>query len=88
MSEASDVRVARCGHMVLRVWRKAQLEERLARGEAWTDSGRVFTREDGTPFHPSFVTARFQRLAFAAGCRRSGCTTCGTARSLYQLGGC
>jgi integrase len=41
--------------------------ERLAWDEAWTDSGRVFTRENGTSLDPSFVTARFQRLAFAAG---------------------
>src|SRR5262245_38461512 len=32
---------------VLRTWRKAQVAERLAWGQAWTDSGRVFTRENG-----------------------------------------
>jgi integrase len=29
-----------------------QLAERLEWGSAWTDSGRVFTREDGTPLRP------------------------------------
>ncbi|WP_239377467.1 tyrosine-type recombinase/integrase, partial [Frankia sp. Cj5] len=33
---------------------------------AWTDSVRVFTREDGSDIHPSFLSYRFQRLAFAA----------------------
>jgi hypothetical protein len=37
---------------VLREWRMRQLEERLAWGPAWTDTGRVFTREDGTDLHP------------------------------------
>jgi hypothetical protein len=53
--------------VVLRAWRRAQFAVRLAWGGAWTDSGRVFTREDGRPLHPSFVTAGFQRLAFDAG---------------------
>jgi hypothetical protein len=33
----------------LRSHRAAQAAERLARGEGWTDSGLVFTNEDGTP---------------------------------------
>jgi hypothetical protein len=37
---------------VLAAWRKAQLEERLAWGTAWTDAGRVFTKEDGTAAPP------------------------------------
>jgi Phage integrase family len=68
-SEASDAKVALDATTVavLKSWRKAQVAERLAWGEAWTDSARVFTREDGRPPHPSFVTVRFQRLAFDAG---------------------
>jgi hypothetical protein len=34
-------------------WRKAQLADRMAWGSAWTDTGRVFTREDGTPLRPA-----------------------------------
>lgn len=30
---------------VLRGWRRRQLEDRLAWGPAWTDSGRVFCRD-------------------------------------------
>jgi integrase len=47
---------------VLREWRKHQLEERLAWGPDWTDTGRVFTREDGTDLHPERVSERFRRL--------------------------
>jgi integrase len=35
----------------LRAWPKRQVEERMAWGAAWTDSGRVFTRENGTDLH-------------------------------------
>lgn len=47
---------------LLRATRKRQLEERLAWGEAWTDSGYVFTREDGLPYHPEYLSDRFDRL--------------------------
>lgn len=52
---------------VLRAHRARQLEERLAWGEAWQDTGRVFTREDGSELNPKWVGAHFERLAFAAG---------------------
>lgn len=51
----------------LRAWRKAQLAERIAWGPAWTDSGRVFTREDGTPIRPGWASVRFAALAARAG---------------------
>src|SRR5206468_2778630 len=31
-------------------------------GEAWTDSGYVFVREDGSPLHPESISQRFDRL--------------------------
>jgi integrase len=43
----------------LRAWRAAQVAERLAWGGAWTDSGLVFTREDGTPLHPEWLSDAF-----------------------------
>jgi len=52
---------------VLRTWRKVQLAERMAWGSAWTDSGRVFTREDGTPLRPGWISTRFATLAQRAG---------------------
>jgi integrase len=48
---------------VLRGWRKAQLAERMEWGAAWTDSGRVFTRGDGKPLRPGWVSTRFDALA-------------------------
>ena len=51
----------------LRAWRKAQLTGRLSWGEAWTDTGLVFTREDGTPVPGQWISVRFETLAFRAG---------------------
>jgi integrase len=51
----------------LRSHRARQLEERLAWGTAWTDTGLVFTREDGTILHPAQVSKRFVRLVRDAG---------------------
>jgi integrase len=45
----------------LRRLRKTQLEERLAWGPAWTDTGLVFTREDSTGLHPDCVGDAFER---------------------------
>jgi len=54
----------------LRSWRAAQLEERLAWGAAWTDSGLVFTREDGTPMHPEWLSDAFDWRIRTAGLPR------------------
>lgn len=52
---------------VLRTHHHLQKQERLAWGAAWTDSGRVFTREDGSPLKPGWVSDHFERMSFAAG---------------------
>lgn len=52
---------------ILRTWRRAQLEERMAWGPAWTDTGLVFTKEDGSGLHGDFISQRFERLVKAAG---------------------
>jgi integrase len=51
----------------LTAWRKVQLAERLEWGPAWTDSGRVFTREDGTPLRGGWISERFGTLSARAG---------------------
>ncbi len=51
----------------LRAHRRRQLEERMAWGEAWVDSGLLFTREDGSALHPQTLRWHLQRLAKAAG---------------------
>ena len=52
----------------LRAHRVAQVEDRLALGDAYKASGDlVFTHEDGSPIHPERFTGWFRQL-----CGRSG----------------
>jgi integrase len=55
---------------VLRAHRKAQLEDRIAWGPDWTDTGLVFTRENGERLHPVVVSRQFLEFAAAAGLPR------------------
>jgi integrase len=43
--------------------RTLRKRERLAAGEAWEDSGRMFTDELGERLHPDYVSRRFRELA-------------------------
>ncbi|MFJ9555312.1 tyrosine-type recombinase/integrase [Nocardiopsis sp. NPDC101807] len=52
---------------VLRGWKKFQNQARLKAGAEWADSGLVFTRQDGSGWHPSHVSDWFARIARAAG---------------------
>lgn len=52
---------------VLRAHRIRQTEERLQWGAAWTDTGKVFTLEDGKWLHPETVSDAFRRIYLAAG---------------------
>ena len=47
---------------VLKAWRDRQAFEALEWGDAWVNSGRVFTREDGTPLRPAYVSEHFKIL--------------------------
>jgi integrase len=47
--------------------RTLRKRERLAAGEAWADSGRMFTDELGEALHPDHVSRRFREMAKAAG---------------------
>ena len=47
--------------------RTLRKRERLAAGEAWADSGRMFTDELGEALHPDYVSRRFRELAKAPG---------------------
>ncbi|MGP3960022.1 site-specific integrase [Nonomuraea sp. 3N208] len=51
---------------VLRAHRRSQAAERLAAGEAWADSGFVFTDKSGQPLHPQHISDQFYRLAYEA----------------------
>ena len=46
--------------------RRIQLEERLAWGPAYQDSGHIFTKENGSPLHPDETSKRFNRLVALA----------------------
>ena len=52
---------------VLRRHRAQQAQERLAWGEGWTDSGHVFTREDGQPLHPDWTSDAWGRQVRTSG---------------------
>jgi integrase len=52
---------------VLKAWKAQQAADRLAWGQGWTDTGLVFTRDDGTGWHPETVTKTLPKLARAAG---------------------
>ncbi|NUK14079.1 tyrosine-type recombinase/integrase [Streptomyces lunaelactis] len=50
---------------LLRWWRDCQEAEKnewLETTGEWTESGRVFTLEDGTEYHPQYFSDRFERL--------------------------
>ncbi len=51
---------------VLKAHRKRQMRERLKWGEAYVETGRVFTQDDGEWLHPTWVTDQFQHLATEA----------------------
>jgi integrase len=47
--------------------RTLRKRERVAAGEAWEDSRRMFTDELGRAVHPDYVSRRFRELAAEAG---------------------
>jgi hypothetical protein len=57
-----------------------QRAERLAAGDGWVDSGLVFTRSDGGPYHPADVTDHFQFLVRQVGLPM----TCVTVRRRWR----
>lgn len=63
-SEDSTRRVPMGAHSVavLTAWRLRQQLEAAEWGAGWTDSGYVFTYEDGRPLLPDYVSHRFERL--------------------------
>jgi integrase len=65
---------------ILRAHRPRQLEERLAWGRAWIDSGFEFVRENGEPLHPETITSTFATLIEQAGVPRIRLHDCDTRR--------
>jgi integrase len=65
-----DIKLNRDSVMLLKAWRKKQAAER----EKWTaarahkkSGNRVFTKEDGSAYHPQFFTDRWDRLVELSG---------------------
>ena len=50
-------------------YRLRQLEERLAAGSRWTESGFIFTCRKGTPLEPATVIRNYHRVLKSAGLR-------------------
>jgi len=46
---------------VLKAQAAKQLSEQQEFGEAWTESGYLCTKEDGTPYHPEVVSRYFRQ---------------------------
>ena len=51
----------------LQTHRRAQLEDRMKAGKAWTDHGFIFTDEIGEPYSQTRLRATFKAIAKAAG---------------------
>ncbi|MFI0351325.1 tyrosine-type recombinase/integrase [Actinomadura sp. 9N407] len=51
----------------LRAHKTRQNTERLAAGDAWRETGHVFTTQTGDPLHPAFVTEQFEQLSMETG---------------------
>lgn len=54
----------------LREWRKAQLEERLRAGQAWTAGEWVASDQLGRPSNPEYLSRRFGEITASAGLPR------------------
>ena len=52
---------------MLREHKEQQAAEREKAGDAWTDTGKVFTDELGAWLHPDKVSEEFRRIYVAAG---------------------
>ncbi|ORT54721.1 site-specific integrase [Streptomyces sp. CB03238] len=52
---------------VLREHRVRQMKERDQWGAAWSDTGKVFTKEDGSWLHPETVSEAFRRILASTG---------------------
>lgn len=64
---AATVTVDQDTVLVLRAHLARQAEERALAGVAWSETGLLFTQEDGSPLHPADVTDHFNFLVKRAG---------------------
>ena len=57
-----SVKVAVSVMDMLKSYRAWQAEQRFQLGDQWTDTGRLFTKWDGTPMHPDTLTTTFSKF--------------------------
>ncbi|WP_082518928.1 site-specific integrase [Leifsonia sp. Leaf336] len=72
-TDAGDNRVLSMSDAVvgaLVAWKLRQQEEAEAFKEVWTDTGYVFTYEDGQPLKPQYATRLFDKIRASAGLPR------------------
>jgi integrase len=51
---------------ILKEWQERQQAQAKDWEELWTDTGLVFTRENGTAWHPDRVSKLFEQAVFAS----------------------
>ncbi|MFI9848648.1 tyrosine recombinase XerC [Nonomuraea sp. NPDC051941] len=76
---AASQRIIALDTETVRLLRRHEQTERQRLGDAWRETGPIFTRMDGSPLRPDYLTVRFRTSCTRAVCPRSDCTTCATA---------
>ncbi|MFT3831895.1 MAG: site-specific integrase [Micropruina sp.] len=62
-ASATGIELPAAAVAALKGWKVRQDIERSEAGDAWSESGHVFTREGGQPLNPGYVTKLFRKLA-------------------------
>jgi len=58
-SSVRVIKLPKVAMVMLKEFKKWQLEQRLIMGDAWVETGRLFTQITGEPIHPDTVTGWF-----------------------------
>ncbi len=58
-SSVRSIKLPEQAFELLKTHRKWQRKQRIAMGDRWVDSDRIFAQDDGTPVHPDSITGWF-----------------------------
>ncbi|KAB8188623.1 tyrosine-type recombinase/integrase [Nonomuraea phyllanthi] len=64
---AASRRIIALDPETVRLLRRHEQTERRRLGDAWRETGPIFTRADGSPLRPDYLTVRFRNLVHASG---------------------
>ncbi|MER6007866.1 tyrosine-type recombinase/integrase [Nonomuraea angiospora] len=64
---AASQRIIALDTETVRLLRRHEQTERQRLGDAWRETGPIFTRVDGSPLRPDYLTVRFRNLVRASG---------------------